>query len=284
MHIFKKMLFLIACFLETNLIAITMSEWKTMLLQDTERALDNARKIKVEWMCNEYSRESYVACSYQCPFFMFDECFTKTCLLNRQFGLRRLLEVMVANKLIKAIDDASGETVHYVSFASGALFLDLVILAKVFSERPQANIFFSAIDIVYNPAICGVQGELGPALFKSCITSMFPEASFDMRCIDNTDLTVEQILERIVNPSVLVSIDIGGEITTIDGEITALCCKSRQCYECLSRLIKKQYPTCMSVYARSNCANYVTVDFCDSLKYRTDLYQVDTNSCKLVES
>ncbi len=105
------------------------------------------------------SEKFWDAASEECPIAALSECTTlesgRSCPFNRLTNptYRKKYEKRVVQRLIEQIDRKAGKTVHYVSFGSGRLFQDFIILSKALSERPHASITVHAIDMLYSNVI-----------------------------------------------------------------------------------------------------------------------------------
>ncbi len=86
------------------------------------------------------------------PLFLLGECTkedTGECVLSRfKYPLYRLnYEQAVVDALIKKSE--SNELIEYVSFGSGGLFQDIVILSKFLTKKPNAKMHIHCIDTQY---------------------------------------------------------------------------------------------------------------------------------------
>lgn len=91
------------------------------------------------------------------------ECTTKDCPLSRinNPSYRAQFEETVSKKILKFLQPnpqtqaepkaKKQPAVQYVTFASGSRFMDLIIMAKVLSKKPDATIAIHFIDPIYEP-------------------------------------------------------------------------------------------------------------------------------------
>lgn len=80
------------------------------------------------------------------------ECQGKKCVLTRSVNphLRETFEEIVSNNLVNAVETGDEKAQkQYVTFASGYLFNDLIILAKTLSKKPEAHVAVHFIDPLY---------------------------------------------------------------------------------------------------------------------------------------
>lgn len=91
------------------------------------------------------------------PLFLLDECpnnDSDSCALNRKIypQYRHAFEQSVVNKIMH-MQLVDNEPVQYVSFGSGGLFQDLMVIHKVLQKKPYANLAMHVIDIEYIPCV-----------------------------------------------------------------------------------------------------------------------------------
>lgn len=90
--------------------------------------------------------------------FMLGECTKQdfsACKLSRLCipRYRRSYENKVCNALNQKMQEAKSMPVHYVSFACGGLFSDLIVLTKTLTKNPEANIVINLIDLEHSPHV-----------------------------------------------------------------------------------------------------------------------------------
>jgi hypothetical protein len=133
--------------------------WRYLLCHDPASALNEIHRLLpyfIEHSADHTTIEDYQKCvhrfEYLCPFILLSECSELTsgapCAYSRAAypARRRDFENQVVAALVHALDTSVNQTASYVSFASGGLFQDLVILTKVYLVRPAARILMHCID------------------------------------------------------------------------------------------------------------------------------------------
>ena len=209
--------------------------WQEMLLNAPREALSRAQETKRIWLtcstaqwCNEY--QNYVC---QCPFFMLDECCDDECSLTRTKGHRETFEKSMSQRLVWKIDRDPDEFVHYVGFGAGYLFSDFLILVRTLHARPKAKILLSAVDPSYKLDWWDQMNEslqpdehtilrirqlriehphfmnYGVQQLKKCIGAMFPDATLEIKLIDNYVMKPRQLVEDLdQKPDLIVMADV----------------------------------------------------------------------------
>lgn len=132
----------------------------------------------------------------ECPFFLLDECSEpQHCYLSRSFdeSFRTTFEDTVSKSLIQAMQARSNKQGHYLVFASGYLFQDLIILSKTLAQIPDATLTIHLIDTEYAPSLeeCTYENHFDEAIttyyvpilkalfkqFTTTLQTMFPQAT-----------------------------------------------------------------------------------------------------------
>ena len=91
------------------------------------------------------------------PIFLLGECIAEDwgpCLLSRQYApkYRKRFEDKTVSTLIKRLE-SSATPVHYVSFACGGMFQDLVVITKTLAQKPDAALALHLIDLEHTPYV-----------------------------------------------------------------------------------------------------------------------------------
>ncbi len=117
----------------------------------------------------------------KCPLMLLGECTQdgyQPCTLSRMHNLHReQYETRLITALCAKIDQAHGLPVHYVSFGSGSLFQDLVILSKVLAQKPDATLAIHFIDVEFTDYVTMCNELDSSKLFVG--RNLIPEAIFD---------------------------------------------------------------------------------------------------------
>ncbi len=222
--------------------SINWNFWENMLLNRPRESLALARETKQEWL-KAYGQKCLFQISglrflfyfMQCPFFILDECSDPMCGLSRFYGYRESFEDIVSNELIKIIGANPENTAKYIGFGAAGLFSDFLILAKTLEKKPQAKILIIAIDPVYYPKqLLFPLADYCSQQFKTCMQGMFPEATVEIVCIDNSVMDPRQLLEIIQQPDIGVATDIN--------DYTIICGKDAYAYyQCFVEQLVKKY-------------------------------------------
>lgn len=141
----------------------TSEQLLNLLINDPKKALDYSNKI-----CKEFYEKIYKnSCTQEqrikfytkkCPFFLLGECTQNEdyyrCILSRSYNplFRERFESNVVTATLEKLK--TNTMVNYVSFGSGGMFQDLVIIAKVLAKEPTANININVIDTQYGDYVC----------------------------------------------------------------------------------------------------------------------------------
>lgn len=212
---------------------------KEMLLAKPELALFFVQGIHktLGWndgsLSNEERKKQINRVAEKVPFILLSECSDiHGCFLTRVVNpsLRATLEDYVIKALIEKITSFNKKPVHYVSFASGALFSDLVILTKTLNQVPGASIVIHIIDPQYKPYTMKQANEslsefeeetintyiphLGIRFnqFTSTLKTMFPQATIELRPYAFADNYFEALENKQhPYPDVIVTSDIGDD-------------------------------------------------------------------------
>lgn len=131
------------------------------LLRDPQKALQKFDETKsilqanvpFDRLTSKESKGYLEQLEKECPLFLVSECTTPTCVLTRSYNpqYRQQFETYVVQEIEKQhqLKPESGTPVGYVSFASGSMFQDLVILTKALTRCPNACIDIHLIDTNY---------------------------------------------------------------------------------------------------------------------------------------
>lgn len=105
------------------------------------------------------------------PIFLLGECFGE-CSLSRSYHpeYREAFEKKTVTTLVATLN-STDEPVHYVGFASGRMFQDLVILVKALTKKPNATIVIHLIDVKNSIYVTcrDLIGDAHEVSAKSCI-------------------------------------------------------------------------------------------------------------------
>lgn len=148
----------------------------TLAYEANDRFVEQAKDAKTDDLIEadldrgiqEYKKLVH-QCEVECPILLLGEC-TKVdfwpCSLSRLSNprYRQLYEDRVVTVLCAKIDQAHGVPVQYVSFGSGGLFQDLVILTKVLAQKPDAVLAIHFIDIKFTPYVAACDVRDGPRI------------------------------------------------------------------------------------------------------------------------
>lgn len=88
----------------------------------------------------------------KCPIFLLSECQADFCPLSRNNTLscRKAFEIRMTDVLLEKLNSRTNQNpTEYVSFASGELFQDLVILTRVLAKNPNATMNIHFIDLQF---------------------------------------------------------------------------------------------------------------------------------------
>ncbi len=115
------------------------SAFKTEKLDDCAHPDDQAL-AKLTSLIQSYEQES--------PICLLGECTASDCPLTRscQPKYREEFETRVVGQLVAKLKSCD-ETVQYVSFGSGGMYQDLVILCKTLTSEPNASLSMHLIDL-----------------------------------------------------------------------------------------------------------------------------------------
>ncbi len=133
----------------------------------------------------EQSKEDY---EKRCPIFLLRECQGNYCPLSRNnTSCRKTFETKMTDVLLEKLNSRTDQNqVEHVSFASGRLFQDLVILTKVLAKKPDATMSVHFIDLQYEvPHIINVFMKRSPEISTADSDNSLPEKTEElMRIID----------------------------------------------------------------------------------------------------
>lgn len=145
------------------------------------------------------------------PIFMLDECGDAGCPLNSSEDMKNprvAFENHTVPALVNHINRNPQQMFHYVSFASGRLFPDLVLLTRVFSQTAPAAVTLHVIDPIYTDQ------KNHPMInqFFTALSMMFPGIRFDVKLYS----CAERFLETKIVPSALIAADL--DLETVETE------------------------------------------------------------------
>lgn len=160
-------------------------ELSSRILQNPTQEFSTIRAIEKE--CNqddsgdiESLETKLTAYRQKHPLFLLTECDTKSCDLNRQqSSARSFYEQEVTEQLLQQ----SQNNLNLVSFASGGLFPELVILTKFFKQAPNKNVHIVCIDHGYIPfiALCNAFRQNNLEVSNSLVQQIYTFADITQR-------------------------------------------------------------------------------------------------------
>ncbi|HBL98278.1 TPA: hypothetical protein DDZ86_01395 [Candidatus Dependentiae bacterium] len=128
-----------------------------LIINNPKKALAYTSRLNDKFFANaEKSPKKILELARQyehdCPILLLGECMKEDwghCILSRDYNpkFRDHFESKVVAAMSKRLE--GGKTVNYVGFGSGGMFQDLVIMAKMLTKNPTAQININLIDPKY---------------------------------------------------------------------------------------------------------------------------------------